>query len=94
MLEMLIKKDNDLIKQVTGISCSLQQILSVPQRVGFLIGVTLFTIPDGMSMTKLVEAKGMGIHQFNRLGSVLDDDVLKPGEYIEVSVYKDVNCDK
>ena len=82
MLEELIKKDNDLIKTVTGINCSLQQILSVPLRVGFLIAVTLFTIPDGMNITKLGEAKSTGSKYFNPLGSVVDNDILKPGEYI------------
>ena len=94
MLEELIKRDNDLIKKVTGISCSLQQILSVPKKVGFLIAVTLFTIPEGMNITKLGEAKSKTSVNFRLFGSVEDDDVLKPGEYIEVSVYKDVNCDK
>ena len=71
-----------------------------------MIAAFLFTVPEGISFTKLVAENGAGSYyscsdssdketkeraSFNKYANVEDDDELKPGEYTHISIYEDVD---
>ena len=89
-VDKLIEKELELIWKLTGIQCSLQQVLPVPNYDGWIIAASLYKIHEGVKSSKLVEAKGRGL-KFKQFATVEDDDTFKPGEYIDVSFYEDVN---
>ena len=55
-VEEQIKHFHENIVKFEGIHCSLQQVLPVPDRDGWIIAVTLFNIPEDVKSSKLVEA--------------------------------------
>ena len=69
----------------------------MPEREGWIIAVSLFTIPEGLKISKLEEAQAdwdYSYENFKRFANVVDDDKFKPGEYMDVSFYKDLNYGK
>ena len=68
----------------------------MPGRKGWIIASTLFTIPEGVNISKLEAKEGIDYpnHKFKLFAKVVDDDTFKPGEYMEVSFYKDVHFGK
>ena len=56
-----------------------------------MIAAFLFTVPKEISITKLVADQGEERGSFKKYANVEDDDDLKPGEYMDISIYEDVN---
>ena len=91
IVEDQLNFEKERIQKIPGFSCSYQQTLAVPGTDNFYLTVTLFTIKEGVSTSKLVKSKERGSRCFSMYGKVEDDDLLKPGEYMEIGVYQDVN---
>ena len=55
-----LKVEVERIQKIPGFSCSHQQTLTVPGMNNFYLTVTLFTIIEGVSMSKLVKSEDGG----------------------------------
>ena len=91
IVERQLKLEQERCLKIPGFECSHQQTLAVPGTSDFILAVTLFKISESMSMSKLVKTEGQRSGFFDMYGKIEDDDLLKPGEYMEVGVYQDVN---
>ena len=91
IVDQQLKLEQERILKIPGFSCSHQQTLAIPGTNDFILAVTLFKITESMSMSKLVKSGGIDSGFFEMYGKVEDDDLLKPGEYMELGVYQEVS---